>query len=92
MPRGCAQPYSVENHNELIRNIYKIILTPSYQEREKVRSDFDYLFRNGSLVDHMLNMMEKYTTNLEDIVADRTRQLEEEKNKTETLLYKMLPK
>ena len=50
------------------------------------------LFRNGSLVDHMLNMMEKYTTNLEDIVADRTRQLEEEKNKTETLLYKMLPK
>ena len=40
----------------------------------------------------MLNMMEKYTTNLEDIVADRTRQLEEEKNKTETLLYKMLPK
>ena len=51
-----------------------------------------FLFRNGSLVDHMLNMMEKYTTNLEDIVADRTRQLEEEKNKTETLLYKMLPK
>lgn len=92
MPTGCAQPYSVENHNELIRNIYKIILTPSHQEREKVRSDFDYLFRNGSLVDHMLNMMEKYTTNLEDIVADRTRQLEEEKNKTETLLYKMLPK
>ena len=92
MPTGCAQPYSVENHNELIRNIYKIILTPSYQEREKVRGDFDHLFRNGSLVDHMLNMMEKYTTNLEDIVADRTRQLEEEKNKTETLLYKMLPK
>ena len=40
----------------------------------------------------MLTMMEKYTNNLEDIVADRTRQLEEEKNKTETLLYKMLPK
>ena len=39
----------------------------------------------------MLNMMEKYTNNLEDLVADRTNQLEEEKVKTETLLYKMLP-
>ena len=36
--------------------------------------------------------MEKYTDNLEDIVADRTVQLEEEKVKTETLLYKMLPR
>ena len=40
----------------------------------------------------MLLMMEKYTDNLEDIVADRTVQLEEEKVKTETLLYKMLPR
>lgn len=39
----------------------------------------------------MLTLMEKYTNNLEDIVADRTKQLEEEKIKTETLLYKMLP-
>lgn len=40
----------------------------------------------------MLTMMEKYTDNLEDLVAERTRLLEEEKIKTETLLYKMLPK
>jgi len=39
----------------------------------------------------MLTMMEKYTNNLEDLVADRTNQLEEEKVKTEKLLYKMLP-
>ena len=43
-------------------------------------------------MDHMLMMMEKYTDNLEDIVADRTRQLREEKLKTDTLLYKMLPR
>lgn len=46
----------------------------------------------GSLVDHMLIMMEKYTDNLEVIVASRTVELEKEKEKTETLLYKMLPK
>jgi len=37
-------------------------------------------------------MMEKYTNDLEDIVAQRTGQLQEEKRKTEALLYRMLPK
>ncbi|XP_066915362.1 atrial natriuretic peptide receptor 1-like [Clytia hemisphaerica] len=55
---------------------------------QKLNRDFGM---KGSLIDHMLMMMEKYTNNLEDIVADRTRQLEEEKVKTEKLLYKMLP-
>ena len=35
--------------------------------------------------------MEKYTNRLEDIVRERTRQLEEEKMKTDRLLEKMLP-
>lgn len=39
----------------------------------------------------MLTMMEKYTNRLEDLVRERTRQLEEEKLKTEKLLEKMLP-
>ena len=40
----------------------------------------------------MILMMEKYTNDLEDIVAQRTGQLQEEKRKTEALLYRMLPK
>jgi len=39
----------------------------------------------------MMDMMEKYANNLEDLVMDRTRQLFEEKQKTEALLHRMLP-
>lgn len=48
--------------------------------------------RNTDIVDNMLQMMEKYTDQLEELVDERTKQLEIEKAKTEELLYKMLPK
>jgi len=44
------------------------------------------------MVDNMMSMMESYTNSLEDIVAERTEQLQEEKRKTDDLLYRMLPK
>ncbi|KAK2159121.1 hypothetical protein LSH36_158g05000 [Paralvinella palmiformis] len=40
----------------------------------------------------MMAMMEKYQSHLEDLVADRTEQLMDEKRKTEGLLHRMLPK
>ena len=43
-------------------------------------------------MDNMIAMMEKYSNQLEEIVAERTQQLEEERKKTEELLLKMLPK
>lgn len=43
-------------------------------------------------MDNMLRMMEKYASNLEDLVNDRTKQLVEEKKKTDMLLYRMLPR
>ena len=42
-------------------------------------------------MDNMLKMMEKYSSRLEDVVAERTSQLAEEKRKTDSLLYRMLP-
>ena len=39
----------------------------------------------------MFRMLEKYSTDLEDLVRERTTQLEDEKKKTDTLLYRMLP-
>lgn len=42
-------------------------------------------------MDNMLRMMEKYATNLESLVEQRTKELVEEKKKTDLLLYRMLP-
>ena len=53
---------------------------------------FSVLLRTASVLDNMLMMMERYSNRLEEIVAERTAQLEDEKRKTDQLLYKMLPK
>nr|XP_002733542.1 PREDICTED: atrial natriuretic peptide receptor 1-like [Saccoglossus kowalevskii] len=45
-----------------------------------------------SIMDNMVAMLEKYAHNLEEIVADRTSQLMDEKKRTEQLLYRMLPR
>ncbi len=40
----------------------------------------------------MVDMMEKYTNQLEEMVEDRTRQLADEKKRTDELLYQILPR
>ncbi|XP_076453492.1 retinal guanylyl cyclase 1-like [Babylonia areolata] len=47
--------------------------------------------KKANIVDTMFKMLEKYSNDLEDIVAERTEQLEEEKKKTDQLLFRMLP-
>ena len=42
-------------------------------------------------MDNMIRMLENYANNLEDVVNERTKQLTEEKKKTDMLLYRMLP-
>ncbi|XP_061188583.1 atrial natriuretic peptide receptor 1-like [Saccostrea echinata] len=45
-----------------------------------------------SIIDSMITMLEKYANNLEDLVEERTVALNEEKDKTDRLLYRMLPR
>ena len=45
-----------------------------------------------NIVDLMFKMIEQYTTNLEELIQEKTLKLEEEKKKTEKLLSEMLPK
>lgn len=44
------------------------------------------------MVETMFQMLEKYSNNLEDLIRERTVQLDEEKKKTEQLLNRMLPR
>ena len=50
------------------------------------------LSRRANLVENMITMLEKHSRNLEELVAERTTSLREEKHKVEALLERMLPK
>lgn len=44
-----------------------------------------------NIVDAMFSMLEKYSSNLEETIRERTTELEDERKRTEDLLYRMLP-
>ncbi|XP_041481819.1 atrial natriuretic peptide receptor 1-like [Lytechinus variegatus] len=46
----------------------------------------------GNILDNLLNRMEQYATNLEALVEERTAAFLEEKKRSETLLYEVLPR
>lgn len=48
--------------------------------------------RRANIIDSMLRMLEQYSSNLEDLIRERTDELEIERNKTEKLVGQLLPK
>lgn len=46
----------------------------------------------GNILDNLLNRMEQYASNLEALVEERTAAFLEEKKRSETLLYEVLPR
>ncbi|EYC15076.1 hypothetical protein Y032_0038g3618 [Ancylostoma ceylanicum] len=48
--------------------------------------------KNKNLMDHVMNMLETHASTLEEEVEERTKELIEEKKKSDMLLYRMLPR
>ncbi|KAM4722976.1 atrial natriuretic peptide receptor 2-like [Rhinophrynus dorsalis] len=79
---------------------YSELIIKCWAHNPMVRPPFEQIKKNlekmnphkVSPVDMMMNLMEKYSKHLEAIVAERTHDLLQEKQKTDRLLYSMLPK
>ncbi|XP_054270745.1 retinal guanylyl cyclase 2-like [Macrosteles quadrilineatus] len=76
------------------------IMRQCWAEQPDMRPDFNAVHdlfktlnhgRKVNFVDTMFQMLEKYSNNLEDLIRERTEQLDMEKKKTEQLLNRMLP-
>ncbi|XP_033351701.1 uncharacterized protein LOC117234512 isoform X1 [Bombus vosnesenskii] len=76
------------------------IMRQCWAEAADMRPDFNDVHdlfkklnhgRKVNIVDTMFQMLEKYSNNLEELIRERTEQLDMEKKKTEQLLNRMLP-
>uniref|UniRef100_A0A674MRE2 Guanylate cyclase n=1 Tax=Takifugu rubripes TaxID=31033 RepID=A0A674MRE2_TAKRU len=63
-------------------------------ERRPTFEDFKNITRGKktNIIDSMLRMLEQYSSNLEDLIRERTEELEVERQKTDKLVAAMLPK
>ncbi|XP_056132869.1 atrial natriuretic peptide receptor 2-like [Lampris incognitus] len=69
---------------------HNVTARPTFEQVKKMLDKMNP--HKVSPVDMMMNLMEKYSKHLETIVAERTQDLLQEKQKTDRLLYRMLPK
>ncbi|XP_039667717.1 atrial natriuretic peptide receptor 2-like [Perca fluviatilis] len=83
---------SQPDYCELIKKCWchNVTMRPTFEQVKKMLDKMNP--HKVSPVDMMMNLMEKYSKHLEAIVAERTQDLLQEKQKTDLLLYSMLPK
>ncbi|KAI6213520.1 Guanylate cyclase [Aphelenchoides besseyi] len=82
------------NHEEVIYLVKKVKNLRKDQKSEQIRAVLKSLNggRNASLMDHVFSILEQHASNLEMEVEEQTKQLVEEKKRSDLLLHRMLPK
>ncbi|XP_018581664.1 retinal guanylyl cyclase 1 [Scleropages formosus] len=77
------------------------IMKQCWSEEPERRPTFEEIFKQfksvnkgkkTNIIDSMLRMLEQYSSNLEDLIRERTEELEVERAKTENLVAQMLPR
>ena len=100
-PKNGVEPYRPDTDLGGCQDYVLNTMKECWSEEPELRPDFRTVrsklkkFRRGlksNIMDNMIAMLEKYANNLEEIVDERTSQLNEEKKKVETLLDRMLPR
>ncbi|XP_077597748.1 retinal guanylyl cyclase 2-like isoform X3 [Stigmatopora nigra] len=77
------------------------LMNECWNEDPTKRPKFDRIFKQfrginrgkkANIIDSMLRMLEQYSANLEDLIRERTDELEVERSKTDKLIGQLLPK
>ncbi|XP_062271106.1 retinal guanylyl cyclase 2-like [Scomber scombrus] len=77
------------------------LMNECWNEDPSKRPTFDDIFKQfrginrgkrANIIDSMLRMLEQYSSNLEDLIRERTDELEIERQKTDKLIGQLLPK
>ncbi|XP_057710069.1 retinal guanylyl cyclase 2-like [Corythoichthys intestinalis] len=77
------------------------LMNECWNEDPAKRPGFDEIFKQfrginrgkkANIIDSMLRMLEQYSSNLEDLIRERTDELEVERSKTDKLVGQLLPK
>ncbi|XP_056140619.1 retinal guanylyl cyclase 1 [Lampris incognitus] len=77
------------------------VMKQAWCEEPEKRPTFEEIFKQfksitkgkkTNIIDSMLRMLEQYSSNLEDLIRERTEELEVERQKTDNLVAQMLPR
>ncbi|KAF7657663.1 hypothetical protein LDENG_00024050 [Lucifuga dentata] len=96
-PPLCRPVVSVEEAPLDVMQVMKQAWSEEPEKRptfEEILKQFKNITKGKktNIIDSMLRMLEQYSSNLEDLIRERTEELEVERQKTDNLVAQMLPR